>query len=69
MFTPPLAVQKTWNGLNGKLDSEQYRLVAELLAIQRTDAEHWRNVCLTYFQKFSQRPYPDGVTVKSESAP
>lgn len=55
--------RKTWDGFAGTLDPEQHRLVAELLVLQEKDAEHWRNVCLTYFQTFSKRPYPDHVEV------
>jgi alpha-glucuronidase len=62
------AVQKTWNGLSGKIDPDQQQLVAEKLAIQEKDAKHWRNVCLTYFQGFSKLPYPEHVEVTPEEA-
>ena len=55
--------RKAWDGLQGAMDPDQHRLVARLLAIQENDAKHWRNVCLTYFQTFSKRPYPDHVEV------
>ncbi|MEI7731477.1 MAG: alpha-glucuronidase family glycosyl hydrolase [Verrucomicrobiota bacterium] len=58
--------RKVWDGFSGTIDPEQQRLVAQLLAIQEKDAEHWRNVCLTYFQTFSKRPYPDHVKVIPE---
>jgi alpha-glucuronidase len=61
--------QKTWDDLAGKLDPEEQQLVATKLAIQEKDAEHWRNVCLTYFKGFSKRPYPEHVDVVSEVAP
>ena len=58
--------RKAWDGLQGAMDPEQHRLVARLLAIQENDAKHWRNVCLTYFQTFSKRPYPNHVEVMPE---
>ena len=58
--------RKVWNGFSGSIDPEQHRLVAELLVLQEKDAEHWRNVCLTYFQTFSKRPFPDHVEVIPE---
>ena len=61
--------RKVWEGFSGTLDPEQQRLVAQLLAVQETDAEHWRNVCLTYFHTFSKRPYPDQVEVLPETGP
>ena len=58
--------RKVWNGFSGSIDPEQHHLVAELLALQEKDAEHWRNVCLTYFQTFSKRPFPNHVEVIPE---
>jgi alpha-glucuronidase len=58
--------QETWKTLAGKIDAEPYKLVSQKLAIQEHDAEHWRNVCLTYFQSVSKLPYPNGVKVTPE---
>jgi alpha-glucuronidase len=58
--------RKAWDGMQGSIDPEEHRLVAQLLAIQENDAQHWRNVCLTYFQTFSKRPYPNHVEVTPE---
>ncbi|GAB4238667.1 MAG: alpha-glucuronidase family glycosyl hydrolase [Acidobacteriota bacterium] len=46
----------TWENLEGKVDAEIHRHVAERLATQLTDAREWRDVCLEYFQQFSGRP-------------
>jgi alpha-glucuronidase len=61
--------QKTWSELSGKIDADQYQLVAQKLDIQEKDAVHWRNVCLTFFQTFSKRPYPSSLQVKPETVP
>lgn len=55
------AMQSTWNGLAGKIDDRRYTEVAERLARQESDARHWRDACLLYFQQFSKRPLPAGV--------
>jgi alpha-glucuronidase len=52
-----------WEGLSGKVNPEQHQKVAQLLVLQEKDAERWRDVCLTYFQTFSKRPYPANVKV------
>jgi len=49
-------MQKTWNALEGKVDSEWYSSVKQLLAIQYDEAVWWRNSCVLYFQSFSNRP-------------
>lgn len=59
--------RKTWDGFSGRIDPEQQQLVARKLATQEKDAEHWRDVCLAYFQTFSKRPYPDHVEVTPET--
>jgi len=40
------------------IDPEIYRHVKEKLATQEKDAAIWRDTCVSYFQKFSNRPVP-----------
>jgi alpha-glucuronidase len=54
-------MQKTWNEMEGKIDSERFQEVKMLLAIQENEAEVWRNSCLLYFQTFSKKPIPSGL--------
>jgi alpha-glucuronidase len=49
------ALQKTWQSLAGRIDPQRHREVAERLAIQAADAAAWRDHCLKYFQRFSNR--------------
>ena len=53
--------QKTWAGLRGSIDPEQFAHVESLLRIQEREARHWRDACLLYFQTFAKRPLPAGV--------
>jgi alpha-glucuronidase len=50
------AFQKTWQSLDGKIDSRRHREVAERLAIQVADSAKWRDRILEYFARFSKRP-------------
>jgi alpha-glucuronidase len=50
------ALQKTWQSLDGKIDSRRHREVAERLVIQVADAAKWRDQILEYFGRFSKRP-------------
>lgn len=52
-------MQRTWNNLEGKIDSERFKHVQSLLKIQVSDAVEWRNACLLYYQSFSKLPIPD----------
>lgn len=52
---------RLWNTLHGKIDEEQYEHVRQLLEIQASEAEWWRDACLLYFQSFSKRPLPEGL--------
>jgi alpha-glucuronidase len=51
-------MQKTWDSLEGKIDTERFTHVQSLLKIQLRDAIEWRNACLLYFQTFSNMPIP-----------
>jgi alpha-glucuronidase len=49
-------LERDWQALEGKIDPERYRAVAQRLAIQVKHAARWRDQCLAYFQRFSQKP-------------
>lgn len=50
------AMQATWASLEGKIDPQRHKEVAERLAIQVADAARWRDHVLRYFQRFSKQP-------------
>jgi len=54
-------MQKVWNSLEGKIDSEEFQDVQMLLEIQENEAVWWRNACVLYFQTFSKMPIPEGL--------
>ena len=54
-------LQRTWNGLEEKIDADRFNHVKMLLTIQEKEAVLWRNSCLLYFQTFSGRPIPEGL--------
>lgn len=51
-------MQRQWGSLRHDVDPEMFKSTAELLATQRQEAIKWRDVCLTYFQKYSGLPIP-----------
>lgn len=53
-------MQKTWNTLEGKVDTDRFEQVKQLLKVQEKEAVLWRNSCVLYFQTFSKRPIPAG---------
>lgn len=52
-------MQDTWESVEGYIDRERHRQVAELLEIQEKEAIFWRDACILYFQQFSNQPIPD----------
>ena len=50
--------QHEWDQLEKQLDSERFKHVKMLLAIQAEEAKWWRNSCLLYFQTFSGMAIP-----------
>ncbi len=52
------AMQKSWNLLQAYIDPQRFWQVAQLLSVQNTEAEWWRDACLLYFQSFSRQPIP-----------
>ena len=47
-----------WAAVEKDIDPEIYLHVKEKLATQEKDAAIWRDTCVSYFQKFSNRPVP-----------
>jgi len=54
-------MRKEWEKLKGLIDEERYNHVLMLLKIQEKEAKWWKDACLSYFQTFSKRPFPQGV--------
>jgi alpha-glucuronidase len=57
-----VAMQGQWAALAGQVDSERHAEVTQFLAIQREEAQWWRDACIAYFAEVSGRPIPAGVT-------
>lgn len=54
------AMQATWDGLQDKVDARRWAEVRDFLAIQRDEAQWWRDASIAYFQLVSKRPLPAG---------
>ena len=52
-------MRRQWADLEKYIDKDIYLQVQEKLATQEKDAAVWRDTCLSYFQKFSNRPIPE----------
>jgi alpha-glucuronidase len=53
-------MQSTWDGLRRFVDAERFEQVRAYLAIQREEAQWWRDACIAYFQSISKLPLPAG---------
>ncbi|WP_010544717.1 alpha-glucuronidase family glycosyl hydrolase [Sphingomonas elodea] len=53
-------MQRRWAGLEGKVDARRWAEVRDFLAIQRGEAQWWRDASIAYWQSLSQRPLPGG---------
>jgi len=51
-------MQRKWESLKGRIDPDRFDQVKSFLAIQRKEAELWRDACVLYFQTFSNKPIP-----------
>jgi len=51
-----------WDRLDGKIDAQRHARVTAMLKHQHADAIFWKDACLSYFQTFSQQPYPESIT-------
>lgn len=60
-------MQKEWDSLEGKIDSEEFLFVQNKIKDQIKLAEWWRDGCVLYFQQFSKMPIPDGLQQPAES--
>ena len=60
-------MQKEWNSLEGKIDSEEFMFVKNKMKDQLKVAEWWRDGCVLYFQQFSKMPIPEGLQKPEES--
>lgn len=56
------AMQAQWTAMEGKVDAGRFAEVNQFLAIQRQEAQWWRDACIVYFAEVSGRPIPAGVT-------
>ncbi|MDP5280308.1 alpha-glucuronidase family glycosyl hydrolase [Sphingomonas sp. DG1-23] len=53
-------MQAEWDGLKDKVDERRWAEVRDFLAIQRDEAQWWRDASVAYFQSVSKRPLPAG---------
>ena len=60
-------LRKTWDAAARFTDRERHQQVKQLLGIQQTEANWWRNACLLYFQEFSKQPFPGGFEKPDQS--
>jgi len=58
---------KTWASLAPYVDPERHEQVAAFLAIQRNEAQWWRDSSIAYFQTFSGLPLPAGEAAPAHS--
>ncbi|KIO51583.1 alpha-glucuronidase family glycosyl hydrolase [Flavobacterium hibernum] len=60
-------MQNTWSKTKKYVDSERYKEVEMLLAIQYKEAKWWRDACLLYFQQYSGKELPVGVEKSTQT--
>lgn len=49
-----------WDGLKGRIDDARHAEVAAFLAIQRQEAQWWRDASVAYWQSINGLPLPEG---------
>ena len=54
------STRATWAGLAPYVDAERHGEVATYLAIQRREAQWWRDASVAYFQSINGLPLPKG---------
>jgi len=54
-------MQAAWAGLKPYVDDERFQITADFLAMQKENAELWRDASIAYFQSVSGLPLPAGV--------
>lgn len=55
-----VSMQASWASLTGRVDDERHAEVTDFLAIQRQEAQWWRDACIAYFSEVSGQPIPPG---------
>ncbi|HVI99390.1 MAG TPA: alpha-glucuronidase family glycosyl hydrolase [Sphingomonas sp.] len=60
-------MQHTWAGLKRYVDKERYAKAATFLAIQRREAQWWRDASIAWFQSLSGLPLPPGEAPPAHS--
>jgi alpha-glucuronidase len=53
-------MQRTWDSLAAHIDAQRFAQVKAYLAIQREEAQWWRDACIAYFQSLNRLPLPAG---------
>jgi alpha-glucuronidase len=51
------SMQRTWSGLEGKIDRARFAEVRDFLVIQEKEARWWRDASTQYFVSFSRMPF------------
>jgi len=57
-------MQKNWESLKDKIDSERFTAVNQFLVMQHRDAVWFRDAGLAYFAGFAKRPFTNGFKPK-----
>ena len=55
-----VAMRATWARMQPYVDHDRWQLTDDFLAIQRNEAQWWRDACLAYFMSINHRPLPAG---------
>ena len=60
-------MQRTWDGLEARVDADRFRRVQDFLRIQEAEARWWRDASVLYWQSFSHLPLPPGYEAPAHS--
>ncbi|WP_426336847.1 alpha-glucuronidase family glycosyl hydrolase [Pseudoduganella sp. R-31] len=60
-------MQQRWQRLKPLIDARRHQEVAQRLAVQRQEAQWWRDASIAYFQSVSKLPLPAGVQAPPHS--
>jgi len=60
-------MQQRWQRLQPLVDARRHQEVAQRLAVQRQEAQWWRDASIAYFQSASKLPLPAGVQAPPHS--
>lgn len=60
------SMREGWMTVQGRIDTQRFDEVAELLQIQHYEARWWRDACLAYFSDVSGLPIPSGYAMPSK---